>query len=342
MRPSAREFAEFNSLLRSVVEKGLPLPPALRLIAGVVRHGGLKQALDDAARQLEDGASLPDALSRHSAIFPSEYCALVRSGVQGGRLAEALGTAETHQTLRVRLQSKVRRLFLYLLAALIVGEVVLVIMMFVSRHMDYLMDQLGIRARPELLEVFTAAWRSGWAILLAWPVLFLLAGLAWTGVQRYARLGWLGYLLPVWGPVQKSSDLAQFCCSLGLGLRSGAPLGEALRSGRDAVANRRFRRFADQVIRQVEEGKSLSSAFYYHRFFPKTLAWGVSLGEENGELVRTVDTFTTLYTTQMERRYESLYEILPPLGVLVVGNMAFLSALMMFLPIIQVQEALSN
>ncbi len=342
MRPSAREFAEFNGLLRSVVEKGLPLPPAMRLIAGVVRHRGLREAVEAAARRLEEGASLPDALSHHPDVFPAEYCALLRSGAESGRLAEALATSETYQVLRARLQAKVRRLAIYLLAAVIVGELVICIMLVFGRHMEEVYKQLGMTHLPMISELFTSSWRSGWILLLGWPALFLLGALAWKGVRWYARLGWLGYVLPVWGPVQKSSDLAQFCCVLGLKLRSGSPLADSLRSGRDAVSNRRFRRFADQVIRRVEEGESLSSALYYHRFFPKTLAWGVSLGEENGELVRTVDTFTALYTAQMERRYESLYEVLPPLGVLVVGNMAFLGALAMFLPIIQIQETLSN
>jgi type IV pilus assembly protein PilC len=342
LRPSARDFAEFNGLLRSVVEKGLPLPPAMHLIAGIVRHQALRQALNGAASALEEGASLHDALSKHPDVFPAEYCALLRSGVESGRLAEALGTAQTHQALRVRLESKLRRLFLYILGAVIVGEVVLGITLIVGRHMEYLFEQLEIRQLPELTMLFVGAGHSGWGILLGWPVFFLLMVLAWKGIQRYARLGWVGYCLPVWGPVQKSTDLAKFCCALGLRLRSGAPLVEALRSGRDAVANRRFRRFADQVIGRVDEGQPLSSALYYHRFFPKTLAWGISLGEENGELVRCVDAFTALYTAQMERRYESLYEILPPLGILIVGNLAFLCALSMFLPIIQIQQKLSN
>ncbi len=342
MRPSAREFAEFNGLLCSVVEKNLPLPPAMRLIAGVVRHRALKAALEGAARALEEGATLPDALSKHPEVFPSDYCALLRSGAESGRLAEALATSETYQILRARLQTKVRRLWLYLLAALIVGELMIGIMLVFGRHMDQVYKQLGMTRLPMISEVFTSSWRSGWVLILGWPGLFLMGALAWKGIQWYARIGWLGYLLPVWGPVQKSGDLARFCCALGMKLRSGSPLGESLRSGRDAVANRRFRRFADQVIRRVDEGESLSSALYYHSFFPKTLAWGVSLGEENGELIRTVDTFTALYTAQMERRYESLYEVLPPLGVLVVGNLAFIGALAMFLPIIQIQETLSS
>ncbi len=43
MRPSAREFAEFNGLLCSVVEKGLPLPPAVDLMAGGGRDLALKE-----------------------------------------------------------------------------------------------------------------------------------------------------------------------------------------------------------------------------------------------------------------------------------------------------------
>jgi type II secretory pathway component PulF len=347
VRPSAREFAEFNGLLCSVVEKGLPLPPAIDLMAGVVRDSALKEALGGVARALGDGMSLPDALGRYPAAFPPEYCALVRAGVDSGRLVEVLRTSQIHHLLRARLRSRMTRLLLYVLAGAVIGELVLVVTLLVGRHINEfnkeIMAQMEIRDRNELSKFLGNAVESGWILLLVWPAAIGLAAAGFAIFQRYGRMAWVGYALPVWGRIQKSRDLALFCCALGLRLRSDRSIVEALRSGRDAVVNRKFRRLADQVIRRVEEGDNLASALFYIPFFPKTLAWGISLAEENGELPRTLDTFTGLYTNQMERNFTLLHELLTPLGVLAVGNVALLSALMILAPffeIIQIQQYL--
>jgi len=349
VRPSAREFAEFNGLLCSVVEKGLPLPPAVDLMAGVVRHRGLGDALRGVARALGDGATLPDALGRFPDTFPPDYCALVRAGVESGRLADVLRTSRNHQTFLARVRSKMSRLMLYLLAGAFMGELVLVFAVMMGRHIarvnEYYMNQLQFYSKPELVEVMESTMGSAWILLVAWPTAIALGFLFYKFVQRSARAGWIGYALPVWGRIQKSRDLATFCCAMALRLRSGSPVPEALQSARDSVRNRRFRRLVDQLIRRIEEGESLSSAMFYLTFFPKTLAWGVSLGEENGEVPRAFDTFSELYTKEMERNFSLLQEFLTPLGILAVGNVALLGALMILTPffmIIQISQKLSN
>lgn len=349
MRPSPREFAEFNGLLRSVVEKGLPLPPAIELMAGVVRDRGLRNALRGVAGALKDGTPLADALSRHPDVFPAEYCTLVRAGAVSGRLAEVLRTTEVHYSYRARLRSKVNRLLFYLLAGAFVGEMVLLITLVAGSYINELNDDLlgkysyGM-VRTELDGWIATVAESGGMLLVAWPLSVLLLCGFYLAIQRWTAFGWLGYVLPLWGHVEKSRDLSLFCSTLGLRLRSGAPMVESLRAAEGVVKNKLFRKHARQVIRRVEEGEALSSALFYVPFFPKTMSWGMSLGEENGDVLRTLDTFASLYTAQMERNFEVLYELLTPLGVLAVGNVALLSATMVlspFLKIIQIHETLS-
>ncbi len=338
MRASAREFAEFNGLLGSVVEKGLPLPPALRLMAGIVRGGCLREGLNDVARDLDEGMSLPDALAKHPESFAPEYCGLVRAGVDSGRLPEVLRTAQVHHSLRARLGVRLGRLLLYVLSGAAIGELVVLVALMLGRYTiefnNQMMQQtqMQMTQKPGIMAFVEFVMGSGSSVLLLWPGLI---GVCWFGywiTQRYARFSWIGYSLPVWGRIQKSRDLALFCCALGLRLRAGASTVDALRSGRDAVVNRRFRALADELIRRTGEGESLSSALFYTSFFPRTLAWGLSLGEENGEVPRTIDTFAELYTAEMERNFELLTELLTPLGILAVGNIALLSALLILAP----------
>jgi type II secretory pathway component PulF len=346
LRGSAREFSEFNGLLCAVVEKGLPLPPSIRLMAGIVRDGPLQKGLDSVARDVDEGVALPDAMARHPDAFPREYCGLVRAGVKSGRLPEVLRTAQIHHALLARLRSWMLRLLLYVFCGAVFGELVLLAALALAGRVlvfnKHLMIQAEMTEKDSFYELFEGTVESGWILLLLWPGLIGLAFLAYRILQRWSRLGWLGYAIPVWGRIQKSRDLALFCSALGQRLRTQAATVDALRSGRDAVVNRRFRRFADRLIGRVDEGESLSSAFFYTPFFPRTLAWAVSLGEENGEVPRTFDTFAALHTAEMEQNFELLIELLSPLGVLVVGNIALLSAILILAPFIQMVKVMQN
>ncbi|HLY11536.1 MAG TPA: type II secretion system F family protein [Planctomycetota bacterium] len=342
MRSSAREFAEFNGLLGSVVEKGLPLPPALKLMSGIVRDGALRDALSMVARDLDDGIALPDALAKHPATFPSDYCSLVRAGADSGRLPEVLRTAEILHSLRARLKARGARLLMYLLPAAAIGEFVLLAAVLLAGRMGELNDEMvremGISEKPDPILFVSSLVESGWSLLYLWPGLITLSAAGYWIVQRWSRLSWLGYLIPVWGRIQKSRDMALFAGVLGLKLRSGSSVVDSLTSGRGAVVNRKFRRLVDQLIRRTREGESLSSALFYTPFFPRTFAWGISLGEENGEVPKTIDTFTALYTAEMERNFEVLIDILTPLGILAVGNIALVSALLILAPFLMINQ----
>jgi type IV pilus assembly protein PilC len=340
MAPTDREFAEFNGLLRSVVEKGLALAPAVELMAGVVRSPRLRETLKSVAADLKDGAPLPDALARHPVTFSPEYCALVRAGLAGGRLPEVLRAAEVHAAHRARVRSKFLRLLFYLAAGAMVGEIALLLCQWAGSHMGKIHEQLGLQPRTD--DPLQRLIGSGWTLLIAWPASVALMLGGYFVLERWARFSWIGYFVPLWSQIQKSRDLSLFCSTLGLRLRSGSTMLDALRSAQACVASGAFRRCARAVVRRVEEGEALSSALFYVRYFPKTLGWGLSIAEENGEIPRTLDTFAGLYSSQMERNFDLLYELLTPLGILAVGNVTLLSAMMFMLPILRVQEALSG
>jgi general secretion pathway protein F len=342
VRPSDREFAEFNGLLHSIVEEGLPLPPAIRLMSGMARSRGLREVLAGVAAALEDGTPLPEALARYPEAFSAEYVALVRAGVEGGRLPEVLRTSEIHSQYRARLRSKFARLALYLLAGALVGELALIITQLAGDHVNLIYEQLDMKGPRAEEDRNWLLLTSGWGLPILWPLSVLLTVAAVYALERWASVGWLAYLFPIWGRVQKSRDLSVFCGTLGLRLRAGSTMVEALRSARGTVGNSRFRRTVDRLVRRVEDGESLSGAIFYQTFFPKTLSWGLALAEESGELPRTLDTFAGLYTSQMERNFDLLYEFLTPLGILVVGNVTLLAATMLLMPFLRIHQALAG
>ena len=115
---SGEDFAAFNQQLAHLSAAGLPIEQGLRLIAEDLRHGGLARSVRDVSAELERGASLGEAFTRHEKQFPPLYGALVDAGVRAGNLPAVLLNLGRHLELVARLRAAVWRAFAYPLTVL--------------------------------------------------------------------------------------------------------------------------------------------------------------------------------------------------------------------------------
>lgn len=329
------EFAEFNGLLASAVERGQALDPALELLATQASSPRVRTALQAVRDAMREGASLPEAI-RRSGLFPPEYAAVVEAGLGADRLAPVLRHAETHHALRARIRSRFRRFALYLSIALVLAVGMLSGTGYFSRqvhaswnHLDA--EDVGFPLRSKTLGFWLL--RNHWIVAAGLGAALLLgAGAAWVAVRWLSRRR-AGYWIPAWGRLLKSRDLALFCSVTGLRLEAGRPLPEALGAAADSVPNLRARRLIAAVRDRVAEGGTLSDALFYRRFFPRTLAWAVSLGERRSDLPEVLRTFARIYEAGLERNFEILFMLLSPLGVVVLGNLVLLSLVGVLFPL---------
>ena len=97
---SSSEFAEFNGLLASVIERGLGLESAVGLLSDQAGSRRVRDALERVKRALGEGASLPQALEAAPRLFPEEYRALVRAGVSLVELRDDRGNTSARSPVR--------------------------------------------------------------------------------------------------------------------------------------------------------------------------------------------------------------------------------------------------
>jgi general secretion pathway protein F len=340
-RVSSRAFAELNGLLASAVERGVALDPAVGLLSGQISDAALRGAVRNVAAALREGVPLPEALAREPGAFPSDYVAFVRAGLEGGRLAEVLRHTQTYYRLRARVADQLRRLALYLLCGTLLCAAVLVAVLRVGRSFDAVYREVKIGA-PRLTRAFLWVSRNSW-ILAAGAAAAGGAVLALRLALRGRPLaGRMTYGVPLWGRLQKDRDLALFCSVLALRLRTSATLPAALEAAAGALPNAWARGAASRVRRRVQDGESLSSALYYERFFPRTLAWAVGMAEARDDLADTFDTFAGIYARDLDLSFQLLLLAVTPLGILALANAGLVCAAALLLPLVFLLDALGS
>src|SRR5712691_10301895 len=83
-----QEFLVFNQEFLALVKAGLPILKVWDLLIERTRRPAFQAALRTVRQDIRGGASMGDALSRHSVFFPDLYVASVRAGEQTGNLPE--------------------------------------------------------------------------------------------------------------------------------------------------------------------------------------------------------------------------------------------------------------
>ena len=83
----------------------------------------------------------------------------------------------------------------------------------------------------------------------------------------------------------KKEEVIEFSNSMGVMLKAGVPLVESLCELREDQGNKYFKNIMDDMIEQVEGGKSLNKAFKKHpSAFPELYANIIEIGESTGQL----------------------------------------------------------
>jgi len=327
-RLRAAEFAEVNGLLASVVERGMDLGPAMDLLVAQAQGRSARAALEAVARRLREGIPLPEALAGSPDLFPEDYRVLVKAGLESGRLGEVLRLSQDYSLLRARILRNVARLVLYLSFGLVLCTAVLFALDLWAKQMDGIMKGINL-VRSQLGEIVFRGMGCWWIFPLGVVALIGLGSLLLRLLGIWKPLRGLGYFVPVWGRLQRSRDLALFTTVLALRTRAGVPLVEGLGSAAAAVRNVRAREAAGRVQARVREGESLSTALFYERLFPRTLAWGISLGEARGDVPGMFQAFGRIYSADHERNCQILLQILTPLGILALGNLVLLTVMVL-------------
>lgn len=343
-RASAREFAEFNGLLASILDRGLPLEASMDLLAAQARSPGFRAAVDALHARLREGAALPDAMATRPEAFSEDYRALVKAGLDAGRLAPTLRHVASYESLRDRLTRKARRLFIYVATGFALSLIVLGILLFFGRG-------FGEAVRGLEGVDYSEGWTRAEKFVIIpretqWFVLAML-GFLGTGLVAFLLFRWLsgtrlGYSMPAWGRLQKSRDLALFSTVMALRLGSGRPLPESILAAAKSLPTPYGRQVLGEVGGRVDEGHDLSSALFYGRFFPRTLTWAVSLGERRGDLPAVFHSFSGIYAAELERDFEVLFLLATPVGLIVLGNLALFAAMAVLSPMYRLMTVLGG
>ncbi|WP_029201403.1 type II secretion system F family protein [Oribacterium sp. NK2B42] len=333
---NTRVLALMCSQFAITLKSGMPIGRAIDMIAKQTVDKKLRKILNTASEDVLGGSTLTSSFEKFEEAFPVTFLETVKAGEVSGTLDNSFERMHKYYENSARNYEKIRSALTYPIFVVIVAVIVLIVIM--------------VKVVPTLAEVFvslggdlplmtrimikTAEFFANWwlAVLMVLIALFI----AWKVFVKTERgmifEANLALTMPVIGKINVLNGSAQFAITMSTMIASGLTLNNAVSVTAKVMDNYLMQRDVYNMIGRIEEGKQLGECIKNCEYFPDTLKDMCSVGEETGELDKTLDVIGDYFTNETERRIHQAITMLEPTLLVIMAIFAGFLVIAIYLP----------
>jgi type IV pilus assembly protein PilC len=341
-RITSDDLVLFCRQLATLLGAGVTILKSLDIISKQVSSRKLHNVTLELKKNMEEGLSLHEAMSKHLDVFSELWVNLAESGVASGNLAIVLSRLAAYLERNAEFKKKIISALIYPSILMGVGLIALLF--------------LTIKIIPTFAEIFASfnitlplitrilifssnVLRKYFLVFLGLGIvgLFLFKGYAKTKAGRRKiesfKLG-----LPVFGEFFRGLTIERFSSEMSTLIESGVPILYSLDITEHSVDNLIMADIIRQIKDDVRQGKPLSKPLERSGFFDPMVVQMVSIGEEIGELPQMFKRINTFYQSYVETFLTRFIALFEPLVLVFMGLVIGIMVIGMFLPIFQLTQ----
>jgi type IV pilus assembly protein PilC len=339
-RVKLKTIAVFCRQFATMVNSGLPILRALSILADQTDNQGLQKVLVQSRTDVEQGSSLSAALAKHPKVFNNLFISMIKAGETGGVLDDVLLSLADQIEREVQLRRQIKSAMTY--PVVVVAMVMLILaamLLFVVPQFESIYANLGgtLPLPTRILLGVSTAVRTYWYMVLLGGIVFSLLFRRYKRTDNgRARVDALKLKVPVFGALFHKVALARFAATLGMLLRSGVPILQALDNVKDTVNNRVIGDAVDDVKTSVREGESIAKPLGKHRVFTPMIVQMMAVGEETGAVDTMLDKVAEFYNSEVTASVEALTSLIEPLLIAFIGAAVGAAVIALYMPMFNV------
>jgi type IV pilus assembly protein PilC len=338
-----RDLALFTRQMATLVQTGIPLVRGLRGLAMDGQNRTLGRTVAKVAETVEQGHTLAEALSQHPRVFNKLYVSMIRAGEGAGTLDQILEELASYLEKVDAIKTKVRSAMAYPIFVLCfaIAATIFLLLKVVPMFEEIYASFDSVLPAPTLALMSASRFVRDHILLtgaLLAGLLVLFAIWVRTPGGRLARDSFL-ISMPIFGPIIKKATISRMNRTLGILLRSGLPVLDALELTKGAAGNEALSRAVAQVKDRVGRGEELTHAFRSTKRIPEMVLQLMATGEESGQMDSMLIKSSEFYDRQVEASVQGLTSLIEPLLIVVVGAIVGIVVVSMFLPVFYLGDA---
>jgi type IV pilus assembly protein PilC len=345
-KANVKEIAWLARSLATTQQSGLPVYPALAILARQRAKQPIGKILTRVHTKVGDGSSLTNAFRDESDKVGDLTCALIEAGEISGRLDESLAHLATITESRVRIKRKIRSAMMYPIVVLVIalGMAAALLIGIVPQFED-IYAQLGgeLPLPTKIVIAISNAMINFWFL---YPI--ILAAIVGIVVQFQRSEAWKMKLhywmlkMPVFGPIIHKAAFARFTLVLSSLMNSGVGLLEALLLSGNASGNLYVGKAVERIHDKVREGSSLAAAMKAEEIVPEVMTELVAMGEETGTVPSLLDRYGKTLDDEVTTAVDGLTSLMEPILIVFLGGIIGGLVVAFWLPILNAPKLLES
>lgn len=341
-----KDVVIFVRQFSTMIDAGLPLVQCLDILQEQQENANFKRVIRQIKKDVEEGATLSDAIKKHPKVFDSLFHNLVAAGEIGGILDVILNRLAAYIEKMAKLKKKVKGAMTYPAIVISIAIiVVVVILIYVIPVFAGLFKDAG--AKLPAMTVFVMEASDFTKNYFHWMILGAVA--LFFGFRQFRRhpkgraiTDRIFLRAPVFGMLIKKVAVARFTRTLGTMLSSGVPILDGL----DVVASTAGNSVIENAIRNartsISEGRPVADPLAETGVFPPMVTQMIAVGEATGALDNMLGKIADFYDDEVDTAVGALTSLLEPMLILFLGITIGGLLVAMYLPIFQLADVVGK
>ncbi len=337
-------LVHFSQELLSLLTAGLSLVESIETLVDKEQDATIRKIVQDLLARLYEGVTFSRALEDYPKIFPALYMATIRASERTGDLVEALTRFITYQTQMDQVRKKLVGASIYPVLLLAVGLLVsLFLLVFVVPKFSAIYDDVG--ADLPWLSVLLIKWghfvhERGWE--LAMMAMGVLGAIIYSVTRPAFRASLTQQLwrIPAVGERMRVYQLARFYKTLGMLLRGGIPITQALEMV-SGLLQPHFRPSVEAAAQHIREGKAISDAMELEKLTTAVGNRMLRVGERTGLMGDMMERIGSFHDEEIARWVEWTTKLIEPLLMAVIGIVIGGIIILMYMPIFELAGSIN-
>lgn len=330
------DISHFTHQLAVLLEARIPVSDCFRSIAEQEPNAKLKEISLNIAQSVQAGKNITSALEPHRALFGTVYVETIHAAETSGNMITVLGHLADAVEEEAEMKRTVRGALMYpiaVVAALTIATLFLVT--FVVPKFAKMFSERGVDL-PFLTQVLSGlgiSIRSWWYIYLA-LIIGAILGLraAWRNESSRRKIdAWL-HQVPYLKAILTGVAVSRFASVLGISLRSGIGLIDALSMAGRASGRPLLMSDTERMVAQVRSGGRLRDVVRDCDYLPGFVKQLISAGEESGEIPRLCGVIAQHFSRETKHLTKNLATVIEPILIAGLTGVVLIIALAVFLP----------
>jgi type IV pilus assembly protein PilC len=335
-RVKLEEFLIFNQQFLTLIRAGVPILPALEMLAKSQKNVAFQSQLESVSQRIRTGQSPSEAFEAQGG-FPPIYTTTLLAGERSGHLEDVLARYLSFQRISLTFRKKLTASMFYpALLVVMVLSMFIFLITFVVPRFGQLYDQIGGQL-PALTMFLLALGKNFQAyILYAIPVIAVIAYGLWRWSKTEGgsnRIDRIRLKMPIFGNIWLKYQVAQFSRTFSTLLEGGMPPVPSLETAARSISSRIIARAVRTGVVSVREGKSLSQALIKTKVFPELATSMIEVGESTGALPQMLNSVAEFFEEDVQTALTAALSLIEPLILVVMGVVVVTIMIALYLPI---------